>query len=200
MSSPPTVSMMHGKTMLTKRMSDCVVRRAQIPMCRCLCQLLAMIICGLLGVPVVSGEIPEISQKTVGSVNGLLQRTQSSGDFGKRHNPFTPIHKRRSIPSLSKQLRPLASQMTAISTSKDPNWKLLSIIHGQYGQQAVIQVSSRERIIVRPGMKLTQSGWIVQTISKGEVLLEHLSTPLPGEGRSRSKTFILSFPALGKSH
>lgn len=181
-------------------MCDCVVRRAQVPMCRCLCQLLAMIICSLLGVPVVAGEIPEISQKTVGSVNALLQRTKSSTEIGKRHNPFMPIHKRPSIPSLSKQLRPLASQMTSISTSKDPNWKLLSIIHGQYEQQAVIQVSPRERIIVKPGMKLTQSGWIVQTISKGEVLLEHLSTSMPGEGHSRLKTLILSFPALGKSH
>ncbi len=184
---------------LTERKSDCVVRRS-IPMCRCLSQFLAVSICGLLGVPVVAGEISGNSQKPVGFANGLLQHTQFSGDFGKRHNPFTPIHKRRSMPSLSKKLRPQASQMTAISTSKDPNWKLLSIIHGQYGQQAVIQVSPKERIIVRPEMKLAQSGWTVKTISKGEVLLEHRSSPLPGGGHFRSKVFILSFPALGKSH
>jgi hypothetical protein len=192
------LSSIMSRIRLAKRKNNCMIQHP-ISMCRYMTQLLGMIFCGLVGVPVAAGEVHEVSLKNVASVNGLPQHIQSRSESGKRHNPFMPIKKRHSLSSSSRKAQHKTSQAMPISIKKVPNWKLLGIVHGQYGQQAVIQVAPSKRIIVRPGMKLTKSGWIVRTIRKGEVLLEHIPTPFSGEGRSRPKTFILSFPALGQA-
>ncbi|TFG60429.1 MAG: hypothetical protein E4H32_08645 [Nitrospirales bacterium] len=81
---------------------------------------------------------------------------------------------------------------------KNPNWKLLGIIHGHNGRQAVIQISPQERVFVRSGLEVVRSGWIIKAISKEEVLLEHSSPSTSVEGFSQPKVLILSFSTLGK--
>jgi len=166
--------------------------------CRLKPQFLGVIFCGLLVVPVSGGEFQKFYLENAGSVEGLSLQTQFRNDYGNRRDPFRPIKKQRSISSSSRKSQPEPQKIPPISTIKDPNLQLLGIIRGQYGRQAVIQVSPGERIFVRPGLELVRSGWITKTISDGEVLLEHLSTSTSGEGLPQSRTFILSFPTPGK--
>ena len=161
-------------------------------------QFLGVIFCGLLVPPVAAGEFQKFYLENTGSVEGLALQTEFRNDSGNRRDPFRPIKKRRSISPSSRKSQPEPPKIPPISTIKDPNLKLLGIIRGQYGRQAVIQVSPGERILVRPGLELVRSGWIIKTISDGEVLLEHLSTATSGKGLPQSKTFILSFPTSRK--
>jgi hypothetical protein len=161
-------------------------------------QFLGVIFCGLLAVPVAAGEFQKIYLENTGSVEDLALQTQVRNDYGNRRDPFKPIKKRRSISSSSRKSQPEPPKIPPISTIKDPNFKLLGIFRGKYGRRAVIQVSPGERIFVRPGLELVRSGWIIKTISDGEVLLEHLSTSTSGKGLPQSRTFILSFPTPGK--
>ncbi len=167
--------------------------------CRLKPKFLGVIFCGLLGAPVAAGEFQKPYLENTGSVEGLALQTLFRNDFGNRQDPFRPIKKRRSISPSSMKSRPKPSENPPISSIKDPNLKLLGIIRGQYGHQAVIQISPGERIFVRPGLELVRSGWIIKTISDREVLLEHLSTSTSGKALSQSRTFILSFPTPGKS-
>ena len=161
-------------------------------------QFLGVIFCGLLVSTAAAGEFQKIYLENTGPVEGLARQTQFRKDSGKRRDPFRPIKKRRSISSPSRKSHPELSKIHPILTIKDPILKLLGIFHGPYGRQAVIQVSPGERIFVRPGLELVRSGWIIKTISDGEVLLEHLSTATSGKGLPQSKTFILSFPTSRK--
>ena len=161
-------------------------------------QCLGVILCGLLGATVEAGEFQNYYLEHLGSVEGLVRQTEFRNDSGNRRDPFRPIKKRQSISSKARKSKPEPLKPPPISTIKDPNLKLLGIFHGPYGRQAVIQVSPGERILVRPGLEIVKSGWIIKTISDGEVLLEHLSTAISGKGLSQSKTFILSFPTPGK--
>jgi hypothetical protein len=181
-----------------KKGDDWVVQNVKKIVRRLKPQFLGVIFCGLLISPAAAGEFQKIYLKNTGSVEGLMLQTQLRKDSGKRRDPFRPIKKRRSISSPSRKSQPEPSKIHPIPTIKDPILKLLGIFHGPYGRQAVIQVSSGERIFVRPGLELVRSGWIIKTISDGEVLLEHLSTATSGKGLSQSKTFILSFPPPGK--
>jgi hypothetical protein len=166
--------------------------------CRLKPQFLGVIFCGLLAGPVAAGEFQKFYLENTGSVEGLALQTQFRNDYGNRRDPFRPIKKRRSISSSSRKSQPGPPKIPPISTIKDPSLKLLGIIRGQYGRQAVIQVSPGKRIFVRPGLELVPSGWIIKTISEGEVFLEHLSTPTSGKALPQSRTFILSFPTPGK--
>jgi Tfp pilus assembly protein PilP len=167
--------------------------------CRLKPQFLGVIYCGLLAAPVAAGEFQKTYLENSGSVPGSALQTLFRNDYGNRRDPFRPIKKRRSISPSSMKSRPEPSKNPPISTIKDPNLKLLGIIHGQYGRQAVIQVSPGEQVFVRPGLELVRSGWIIKTISDGEVLLEHLSNATSEKGHSQSRTFILSFSSPGKS-
>jgi hypothetical protein len=166
--------------------------------CRLKPQFLGVIFCGLLAAPVAAGEFQKIYLENTGSVEGLALQTQFRNDYKNRRDPFRPIKKRRSISSSSRKSESQPPKIPTISTIKNPNLKLLGIIRGQYGRQAVIQVSPGERILVRPGLELVRSGWIIKTISDGEVLLEYLPTSTSGKGLPQSRTFILSFPTPGK--
>ena len=186
------------RTTLKKRRDDWVVQGVKKNVCRLKPQFLGVIFCGLLAAPVAAGEFPKIYLENAGSVEGLALQTQFRNDYGNRRDPFRPIKKRRSLSSSSRKSQPEPHKIPPISTIKDPNLKLLGIIRGQYGRQAVIQVSPGERILVRPGLEIVRSGWIIKTISDGEVLLEHLSTSTSGKGLSQSKIFILSYASSEK--
>ena len=161
-------------------------------------QFLGVIFCGLLVPPVATGEFQKIYLENTVSFEGLAVQAKFRNDYGNRRDPFRPIERRRSVSSSSGKSQPKPPKISTISTIKDPNLKLLGIIHGQYGRQAVIQVSSGERILVGPGLEIVRSGWIIKTISAEEVLLEHLSASTSGKGLPQPRTFILSFPTPGK--
>jgi hypothetical protein len=85
---------------------------------------------------------------------------------------------------------------------EDPALKLLGVLYGNNGHQAVIQLSPmdrKDRIVVQRGSKLAQTGWTVKTISEEGVLLEHLSSTPSIDLPSRTKNFLLSFPSVPKS-
>jgi len=161
-------------------------------------QFLGVLFCGLLVPPVATGEFQKIYLDNTVSVEGLAVQAKFRNDYENRRDPFRPIERRRSVSSSFGKSQPKPRKIPTISTIKDPNLKLLGIIHGQYGRQAVIQVSSGERILVGPGLEIVRSGWIIKTINAEEVLLEHLSASTSGKGLPQSRTFILSFPTPGK--
>jgi Tfp pilus assembly protein PilP len=191
---------MKGKsTMLKKRMNEDVARSPKMYVGRITFQFLVCILSSLLGLPVVLGEVLRLSATNSNTVDGLVQGIQVKSDFKTRRDPFSPMKKPRSISSSSRKSHPDSPTITPVPTINNPNWKLLGIIHGQYGSQAVIQVSPRERVFVRTGFEVVQSGWTIKTISKDKVLLEHPSTSPSGKGLSEPKAFMLSFASLGKS-
>ena len=173
-----------------------MVQNVKKNFCRLKPHFLGVVFCGLLAAPVAAGEFQKFHLENIGSsVEGLALQTKFRNDYEARRDPFKPIKKRPSISSSSRKSQPEPPKTLPVSTIiKDPNLKLLGIFHGQYGRQAVIQVSPGERIVVRPGLELVRSGWIIKTISDGEVLLEHLSNASSGKRLPQSRTFILSFP------
>ena len=179
--------------MMKKRMSDGVAWGDKAQWRRIIVLTLGCILCGLLSTSVAASDLKNFSSTFSTIVDGLVQHIQVRNDVNKRRDPFRPIKKRRYITSSSKKARAEPVPTPAISKIKNPNWKLLGIIHGQYGRQAVIQVSPKERVFVRVGLEVVRSGWVIKTISKEDVRLEHSATSKPGKAMSEPKTFILSF-------
>ena len=166
-------------------------------------QVMVQVIGGILGVflslPVASGEVRKVPPTDLSPRVGSVQRFEAKSDVGKRRDPFRPIIKQRAISSLPKKAHIQRPTIEAVSVIKNPKWKLLGIIDGQYGRQAVIQVSPQMRVFIKSGLEVAGSGWIIKTISRGEVLLEHSSPTTPGKGLSEPKAFILSFGTFGLS-
>lgn len=185
--------------MLKKRVNGFEVPRARKLVCRIMLQVAGGFLCVFLSLPGAAGEVPKNPSTDSGAVVGLVQGIQSKGDLRKRRDPFRPINKRRAISSSPKNAELQRPTITPIPVINHSNWKLLGIIDGQYGRQAVIQVSPQERVFIRPGLEVGRSGWIIKTISKGEVLVEHSSPSTSEKGLSETKAFILSFGTLGQS-
>lgn len=187
--------------MLTQRSNEFRARYANIHVGRGVVQFLGGIMCGLLSITSVFGEVKHFTSNLSGVEESVVQGVLSRKDFSKRRDPFRPIQKRRAISSTTRKARseppPQRATPLSIPTVKNPNWKLLGIIHGQNGRQAVIQISPHERVFVRSGLDVVRSGWIIKAISKEEVLLEYSLAKT--DGRSRPQAFILSFSAIGQS-
>ncbi len=184
-------------TVLQKQVIDSLVRRANMLMCRITLQIVGGILYVFLSPPVEAGEVSQKPAIDSSAAVGVLQRIQSTGDLGKQRDPFRPIKKRRVISASSKKEHFKLPTITPTPVINNPNWKLLGIIEGRYGRQAVIQVAPQERVLIRSGLEVARSGWIIKTIGKGEVLLEHSSSGTSGKGLSEPKAFILSFETLG---
>jgi len=151
---------------------------------------------GVMGVVAAEGASLSSSHP-----NGLV-RTRAAQDNSRhidvnRRDPFKRIPRQR-----------LTTPKTATTSHQDskiiplvnnPSWRLLGVMHGQEGHQAVIQVSPTERVLVQPGAELARSGWMIKTISEKEVLLEHRSSDSLARGDSPTRTFILSFPTIQQS-
>ncbi|MEX0829571.1 MAG: hypothetical protein WD032_04960 [Nitrospirales bacterium] len=186
--------------MLIKRGNVCQVSYAKRLLCRMMFQSLGGILFGFLIVASVYGEVKKITPNHLGSGEKAVQRIHSRNDLSKRRDPFKPIKKRRALSSRPRQSSPAPPQLPSnpamISPWTYPNWKLLGIIHGQIGRQAVIQISPKARVFVLPGLEVGRSGWILKTISREEVLLEYPSSSV--ESFQQPKVFILSFSTLGK--
>lgn len=164
---------------------------------------LVCLLCGLsfwliIGAVVVEGKINPPAQS-----NSLVKNNSVSDharhNHANRRDPFKRIEKRMPAPTVSKKPHPVLPIVLGV---EDPAWKLLGVLHGNAGHQAVIQLSptnKKDRIVVQRGSKLAQSGWTVKTISEEGVLLEHLSSPSSIDLPSRTRSLLLSFPSIPKS-
>ncbi len=163
--------------------------------------ILGMIFCVVLVFPMLVGEVMAVSILLEDSVVDSVQVPASVADVSKLRDPFNPIKKPKSLSSTPKKTKRKSPKisLSPISRLQHPQWKLLGIIQGRYGRLAVIQTLSGERIFVEPGPEPVRAGWIITTISDTEVHLEHASSAKRGKRVSESKTFILSFPTVGKS-
>jgi len=157
--------------------------------------LLGGLIFWLMGVVAVEGKITPPPRPATLMGNHAAQ-DNSRHTIVNRRDPFKRIKKRMPPPMVSKKSHP---ESTIVPVVEDPLWRLLAVIHGQDGRQAVIQISPKERVIVQPGSELVRSGWIIRTISDGGVLLERLSSTSSVGVSSPPRNFILSFPASRKS-
>ena len=160
--------------------------------------LLGILICGWLGISAVDGKILERTKEQAISAGNLI--FPKFGDNPKdRRDPFKPLIK--PLPSSGSAIfaKPKTAVKPKVSRVKDPNWKLLGVIHGQSGRQAVIQISPKKRKVVGLGAEVIHLGWTVKEIGEGEVLLEHSSTGDSVKGSPTPRTFTLSFSPSRKS-
>jgi len=161
--------------------------------------LLGGILCGLLGLSLAIGKVQNFSSPESPAVGGRIGHGQDRGDLKKRRDPFRPIKKRSVISSSNRKAQSDLPPNLPVQPVANPNWKLLGIIEGQLGRQAVLQISPHERVFVRPGLEVAHSGWIIKTIGREEVLFEYSSTSILENHLSSAKSFILSFATLGQS-
>lgn len=150
---------------------------------------------GVMGVVASEGASPSASHPNRLVMTGADQANSRHTDVNRR-DPFKRIPKRMPPPQVSTPSHP---ESKIVPILDNPGWRLLGVMHGQDGHQAVIQVSPTNRVLVRPGSELARTGWTIKTISEGEVLLEHLSSGSPVRGAFPPRTFLLSFPTLQKT-
>ena len=149
----------------------------------------------LMGVVAVEGKINPPSQQTI-QVGNSSTNDQSRHTEANRRDPFKRIPKRTPIPRVLKKSPPEPTPSPGV---ENPVWRLLGVMHGQDGHRAVIQISPKERVVVQPGSELARSGWIIKSISEGEVLLEHRTLTSSANNSFPPRNFILSFPTLRNS-
>ena len=94
-------------------------------------------------------------------------RLRNSSDFRALRDPFAPLKNPNMVPKPQSSPRiPNPPQVQALPG------KLLSVIHGPWGFQAVIQLSSNVHLVVQPGDVVGDSGWRVGNIQNDGVRLE----------------------------
>ncbi len=156
------------------------------------CLWVGLIVIGLIG------EAPAKGPSSLPSRPSRLARTSVGQDNARhpevnRRDPFKRVPKRQLTPKVSTKPH---QEPRIVPLVDNPGWRLLGVLHGQEGHQAVIQISPTERVLVQPGAELARSGWTIKTISEEEVLLEHPSSASTVRGASPTRTFILSFPTI----
>ena len=147
----------------------------------------------------MAGDALHISRYLGEATNDLIQQTQYREKFEKRQDPFRPKKKLGSNAPTRKKAQSKSPTVTLVPAVENPNWKLLGIIHGQFGRQAVIQISPKERVFVGAGLEVFRSGWIIKSIQKAEVRMEYISPSILKRGPTKPKAFTLSFSTPGKS-
>lgn len=156
---------------------------------------LVCLLWGLIGAVSVEGKItPPVQSSSLVGNSSVVDKARHNQE--NRRDPFKPIKKRMPPPRVSIKSHPVP---TIVPHVEDPAWKLLGVMHGHDDPQAVIQLSPKDRVVVQPGSKLTQSGWTIKTISEEGVLLERLSSNPSVELSSPPRNFILSFPSIPQS-
>lgn len=157
----------------------------------CVCGVL--ISGGLMGVVAAEGTSPSTSHLNRLERTSVVEDNSLHIDVNRR-DPFKRIPKKHlPIPKVATPSQPESKNVPLVN---NPGWKLLGVMHGQDGHQAVIQVSPTKRVLVQPGAELARSGWTIKTISEEGVLLEHLFSVTTVRGASTPRTFILSFPTI----
>lgn len=127
-------------------------------------------------------------------VRPIFVEDNSRRNDGGRRDPFKRIPQPRL--STPKVTTPSSKDSKIVPLLDNPDWRLLGVIHGRDGHQAIIQVSPSKRVLVQTGSELARSGWTIKTISEEGVLLEYLSSAASLKGASLPRTFILSFPTI----
>ena len=184
--------------MLDKGESGWVMSGTKIS-CLKIFRFLGFVICILLIISTVEGKVQKFSLEYSHHKEALVRRTKAYDHVENRQDPFRPIITR---PSTSIAPSAPHSEIRAILPTpkrKRPNWKLLGVAFGQQGREAVIQISSGERMFVRPGLVIPRSGWKVKAISEKDVLLEFFPSTSSEAEPAQSRTVILSFSVLGQS-
>jgi hypothetical protein len=153
---------------------------------------LSVLIVGGWGVVGVEGKILLSSAQPATLVEHRFIHDKARHPEHYRRDPFKRLHKQRPHPAVQGPLHP---GLTSVPAMPEPILKLLGVIHGLDGYQAIIQIAPKERVLVQAGSELAQSGWMVKTISEDGVLLEHFSSHSAGLS-SVPKTLVLSFPAI----
>jgi hypothetical protein len=153
---------------------------------------LSVLIGGGWGVVGVEGKILLSSAQPATLVEHRFIHDKARDTEDNLRDPFKRVHKHRPNPAVQGQLHP---GLTSVPEMPEPILKLLGVIHGLDGYQAIIQIAPKERVLVQAGSELARSGWMIKTISEDGVLLEHLSSHSAGLS-SVPKTLILSFPAI----
>ncbi len=133
------------------------------------------------------------SSPKINLVDKMIRLSHTTGAFQNRRDPFQPIKKRGSISSSPRKADPVLPAIDSIPVPTAPPWKLLGIIEGKFGRQAVIQLSPKKRVVVKAGSEVARSGWIVKTINPREILFEHSSSWPTKNGLSPFQIFVLSF-------
>ncbi|MBA3965813.1 MAG: hypothetical protein H0X47_08565 [Nitrospirales bacterium] len=161
--------------------------------CYSVCVWIVLIFLGLMGVVAAEGTSSSTSHLNRLVRTSLVEDNSRRND-GNRRDPFKRLPQQGL--STPKVTTPSDKASKIVPLVNNPDWRLLGVMHGQDGHQAVIQVSPTERVLVQPGAELARSGWTIKTISEEEVLLEHLSSASSVRGDSPTRTFILSFPTI----
>lgn len=118
----------------------------------------------------------------------VSSKTPHSGSKGPR-DPFAPIRKTTPVPeppSPPKVIKP------AVPAPPVPG-KLLSVVRGPWGYQAVIQLSPKDLLIVEPGEPVATTGWRVKEIKEDRVRLELIRSLTSADGSKTIKTANLFF-------
>ena len=146
------------------------------------------------GMGVVAAEGTSSSTSLNRLVSPSLVEDNSRRNDGSRRDPF-----KRIIPyrlSAPKIMTPSDKDSKIVPWLNNPDWRLLGVIHGRDGYQAIIQVSSSKRVLVQTGSELVRTGWMVKAISEEEVLLAYLASGATMKGVPSPRTFTLSFPTI----
>ena len=146
------------------------------------------------GMGVVAAEDTSSSTSLNRLVSPSLVEDNSRRNDGSRRDPFKRIIPHRL--STHKVMTPSDKDSKIVPWRNNPDWRLLGVIHGRDGHQAIIQVSPSKRVLVQTGSELVRSEWTIKAISEEEVLLEYLSSAATLKGVSSPRTFTLSFPAI----
>ena len=174
-------------------------RSIQIQLGRFTFLVLGGILCGLLSYPVSAGALQKTLSKESGHEEKVVRSFKDRSSGEKRRDPFKPMKKRRTISSSSGKAHSVSETTPSVPKMNNPQWKLMGIIQGRHGREAVIQVASKKRVFIRAGLKVLRSGWMVTAIRKREVLFEYSPSETVGKSLSEQKVFILSFSNFGNN-
>lgn len=120
--------------------------------------------------------------------NPVSSKSSPLGSKGFR-DPFAPIRKTNPVP---KPPSPPKVTKSPVPAPPVPG-QLLSVVHGPWGYQAVIQLSPKEYLIVEPGEPVAKTGWRVKEIKDDRVRLELIPSLPPSGGVNTIKTANLFF-------
>ncbi|MGD9852528.1 MAG: hypothetical protein AB7T38_14815 [Nitrospirales bacterium] len=104
-------------------------------------------------------------------------------------DPFAPIEKSIPVPKSPGQPKIANPPLPSLPLPG----KLLSVIRGPWGYQAVIQLSPKEHLIVEPGETVAQTGWRVKEIKDDRVRLDWIQSRSHSGGSPTIKSANLFF-------
>jgi len=160
--------------------------------------LITIVVAGIVYANSQAGAmLPEASQAVYRSSHALVvwptanagRRNRDVSPFKGTRDPFAPLKKPIPAPNSSPPPKHSPSPPAHIPLPG----KLLSVVHGPWGYQAVIQLSPKEYLVVEPGELIAHSGWRVKGIQEDGVRLERLSSASSSVGPGQIISAMLFF-------